>query len=117
MSGVRLGSLEASEMLDVLHFMMEEDMLTEYGEAKSDMRVLIWRDIYGVEYPHEYRYKKKSGNGTNLPNAHASAGGDNPYGDLSPVDPQMESKGYIPPTPMSNDPNNPFGDALLPPLG
>lgn len=114
MSGVRLGALEASDMLDVLHFMMEEDMLTEFGEAKSDMRILIWRELYGTEYPTEYRFKKKSTSGR-FPGAH-SAGGDNPYGDLSPVDPTMESKAYVPPTPQSNDLSNPFDGVLDAPL-
>lgn len=102
-------------MLDVLHFMMEEDMLTEFAEAKSDMRILIYRDIYGREYPHEYRVKSKNKNG--MPSGAHSAAGENPYGDLSPVDPVMESKGYIPPTPVSDNPADPFGGVLDAPLG
>ncbi len=111
MSGVHLEALSSTEMLHVLHFMMEEDFLTEYAEAQSDMRVLMYRQFYGVEYPHAYRYKKSSQSG-----ARYASQGDNPYGDMTPLDPVMESKGYVPPTPMSDNDADPFGGLLDAPL-
>ena len=52
-------------MLDVLHFLFEEDWVPaspEMIEARSEVRVVLYRDMYGREYKHKIASRKKNGN-------------------------------------------------------
>ena len=73
MSNIRLGDTEAGEMLDILHFLMEDDLHVtsmESAESRSGIRVSLYRDFYNVKYEYEYKPKKNSrpGSHSDMPN-------------------------------------------------
>lgn len=105
-------------MLDVIHFLLEEDVVTSTGEqskARSEFREQIYRDLYRRTYRFDSRGRKDrtsdsiGGTGTSI----------------VPDDGRMTSdaqglthKPYIPPTDMEigPDPTKPFR-GLEAPLG
>jgi hypothetical protein len=96
--GLALGEMEASKMLDVIHFFFEEDARytsPEEAQGVSDMRTRLYGSMYNVTY----RYKMNS-----------TGGSGNGYAD-------GEVKPYIPPTEMDADSGLPFGSALEAPIG
>lgn len=114
--------MEASEMVDVLHYLFEDDFLSthpEIVEAKSDIRTLIYESLY----EEEYRYKVKKSNTTY--NANGQSVSDGFYGaydaedDLTPFDPMAggPTKPYVPPTDFDGNSPLPFGGVLDGPLG
>lgn len=53
MSGVSLGDLPSYDMLDVLHYMYEEDMTPTWeheSEFKDSIRSTIYRELYDTQY-------------------------------------------------------------------
>jgi hypothetical protein len=121
MSGVRLGELGSSDMIDVLHFMFEEDMFTATGEEaehKSRVRTTLYREFYNKEYG----YKISSSSGS-------ASGGDllppldeeyeikqfNPHPQDSPV--KTKPKPFVPTTNFNPDSVLPFGKDIDSPLG
>lgn len=96
--GLTLGEMEMSQMLDVIHFLFEED--ARYSTAEEAQAVSEFRStIYGVLYGTTYKYKVSSSSGGG---AGRSGGGVKPY---------------IPPTEFDPDTGMPFGDVLDAPLG
>jgi hypothetical protein len=91
LNGVKLKELDASDMLDVIHYILEEDMTPAFVEdeakAKVKIRSVIYREMYGVTY----------NSGSAASEGYASSG------DVMP---------YVPPT----DPED-FGKILGSPLG
>lgn len=82
MLGMRLLDLEASDALDVLHVLLEEDAVgfgEKHLQARSRVRGVIRNELYGV-HPHAPRT-------AGGPDAHAPP-----------------AKHYIPPTPMDDLP-------------
>lgn len=107
-----------SDMLDVIHFFLEEDSTNvstaEQAEAKDSIRISIYKNMYDTEY--KYASTKSSTGIENL---------DDPFGDDDddmpvPVDPFARSnvvKPYVPPTDFDPDAAKPFGRILDAPLG
>jgi hypothetical protein len=97
--GIDLKEMEASDMLDVLHFLYEEDLsFSTIEEARwVDVRR---KHIYKELYNEDYKY---------LSMANPEAGTDDPDG--------VSVKPYIPPTDFNPDSMNPFGDVLDAPIG
>lgn len=65
MSNVRLAELDSRDLVDVLHYMFEDDTAyatAEQAEARSTIRELLYRDLYNKTY--KYAYSGKSGTGT-----------------------------------------------------
>ena len=91
-------------MLDVLHFLFEEDSrfaTAEEAESVSAGRTALYKDLYNVDYKYKIKPQgKKSGNS----------------GEFSYSDPD-EVKPYIPPTEFDPDSFNPFGQVLDAPIG
>lgn len=129
MSGVDLLEMEASQMMDVLHFQFEE-YFTFYGEehlgSANGIRNSIWTNLYGTKFKYEIKASKR-------PSSNASASYTDSYGSysdddlsgLGSVDPFSprdrsengeEIKPYIPPTDFNPDATNPF-PGLDGPLG
>jgi hypothetical protein len=110
-SGIELKELEASTMLDVVHYLFEDDLRMggfEDPEAISKMRTQIYRVMYNREYRTGIA---TSGSKYNVNTANGA--------DLTPFDPGSPTttkKPYIPAT--SFDPNSPlpFGQNLDAPL-
>jgi len=104
-----LSKLPMSDFLDIAHYCFETDnppSEKEVHEAKHSARSMIY-GVYGVEYSW--------GSSSSSP----SYGFDSNYSAESTPKtamPKMTHTPYVPPTPMTNDPNNPF-EGLDAPLG
>lgn len=116
MNGVKLSSMEMSDMLDVIHYIFEEDLYASTAEevdAKSKVRAHIYNSFYNKPY----KYASSSSTSTNK-----FASGDDYMGDdlsgLQPFDPSRQAtKPYIPPTEFNEKEYLPFGKTLDAPLG
>jgi len=115
MSGIRLLEMEASEMLDVIHYLFEEDLVSthpELVEAKTEMRDVIYRDLYEESYNYGIKTSKNKYNSLDR-----DPPSDGFYGDLKPFDPTAgPTKPYTPPTDFDEDSPLPFGSSLDAPL-
>jgi hypothetical protein len=109
--------MEANEMLDVIHYFFEDDLVAasgEQAEAKSETRSVVYRTLYGTRY--KYALSKSGGNtysdGSNLPD-------DGYFGDLDPFDPSENNvrKQFVPASEFDADSPLPFGRVLDAPLG
>lgn len=127
MSGVNLSSLEVDDMLDVLHYLFEEDMYVgsiEEIESRKKTRKLIYEEMYGREY--EYGVTTKPENDFYSDDiypddgymSHVEDEGDH----IVPFDPddsgvEFKKKPYIPPTDFNPNSSMPFGSKIDGPLG
>ena len=53
--GLKLKEMELADMLDVLHYFFEEDVLvrsSEEAEAKTQIRSVLYKDLYGTTYKY-----------------------------------------------------------------
>lgn len=121
MGGLRLTEMEASDMCDVLHYFMEEDLsasTAEQAEAKSESRSVIYKTLYGK--PYKYAMNKSSSSGSSSYAADGSSLPDDGfYGDLDvePFNPSENvHKPYVPPTELIEESPLPFGRVLDAPL-
>ncbi len=118
MSGLALKEMEASEMIDVLHFFFEEDLFVvseEEMEAKSSVRTALYQSFYGETYKYAYkkndRNRSASGNSFDPNEFHNE--------DLIPFDPSAPpkpTKPYTPPTDFVEESPLPFGELLDGPI-
>lgn len=113
MSGVRLLELQASDMLDVIHYIFEDDALAttaEHGDAKDRFRIAIYEGLYGQSYDYG------STVATYLPDAPEAS---HDYGDVPPAFNARggKTKAYIPPTKFNESLVNPYEGVLDAPLG
>ena len=91
-------------MLDVLHFLFEEDsrfVSAEEAESVTALRSSLYRSFYGKSYA--YGLPKK--------NINVSANNDDFFSDPSVTKP------YIPPTEFDPESFNPYGSVLDAPIG
>lgn len=108
--------MEASEMVDVIHYLFEEDASRyssgEQAEAVSAMRTQLYLS-YGKTYQYAVKGSKSSGK-SYIPKGAAADYGfdDDPLAGMS-----GETKSYIPPTDFNPDSALPFGSDLDAPLG
>jgi hypothetical protein len=112
-SGLKLEEMELSEMLDVLHYYMEEDYnfsSPEQVDAKAKLRKTIYRTMYNTEYrfgANTSSNKNVTASGIDLDNLES----------VEPVDPlKGPTKSYVPPTDFNPESIKPFGDVLDAPL-
>ncbi len=122
MNGLNLKEMSASDMIDVLHYFLEDDMnfsSAEQADAKDRSREIIYRDLYN----HSYAYS----NTQERANAKYSAGGQNftKDFDLSAVDEEKiqvfdpmkkPPKPFVPTTQVNASAARPFGSVLDEPL-
>lgn len=111
MNGINLSQMEMSDMLDVMHFFMEEDFsqssTAEQSEAKDKARELIYSSLYN----RPYTLGKKRSN-------YQTANSSGEFYEDSSVDPLKEpTKSFIPATDFNPNSPKPFGDVLDAPLG
>lgn len=120
MQGIRLAELEASEMLDVLHYYFEEDyMVTSEEQAiyKQRFRKHVYETLYGSSYA--YYDESYDTAAKELESGTDDLGTSEPEELINPFNPRekKETKAFIEPTlPMENS-QKPFGDVLDVPLG
>ena len=120
MHGLDLKEMAASDMLDVLHYFMEEDMdyiNNEQLEAKSEIRSRMYDSLYGVKYQYATT-KTKNSNIADLEFGPENDLDESPMADVKPFNPREASvtKGYVPPTALDANSELPFGSALDAPL-
>ena len=113
--------MPAEELIDVLHYMFEEDMYVSGAgeiEARSKTRQLLYQEFYGKEY----QYGVTTGDDS-------SGGFDDVYPEdgfqeneiivpFDPDEPPMKkaTKSYVPPTDFNPDSAMPFGMNLDAPM-
>jgi len=117
MSGIKLGSLEASDMVDVLHFLFEEDNYFASGEemdARNKVRTSIYHDMYGEEYQYGSTSGQSTQNSEYMTEYPPESDDD---ADIKPFNPRAkEVQAYSAPTPFNPDSASPFGSILDSPL-
>jgi len=112
MNGLQLGEMEASEMLDVIHVVFEEDYTNvssaEQVEVKNRIRKVMYREFYD----RTYEYSGKNEYEVDGPLEPAVD-----YSDVKPFDPKAAArKPYIPPTSFNPEAPKPFGKNIDAPL-
>jgi hypothetical protein len=106
--------MEASDMLDVIHFFFEEDIKASSKE-EHDSVTAVRNTLYSTFYGVEYKYGGSSSNSTGR--AYVSNSNYDFDDGLSEFSPAKAKKPYIPPTNVNPDSYLPFGDVLDAPLG
>lgn len=89
-------------MLDVLHYLFEEDATYDYNEQvehKSRMRSIVYETLYKTDYAYKNAAQREMVD---------------EFGESMSMSPDIdrEVKPYIPPTQFNPDAPNPFGAAL-----
>jgi hypothetical protein len=122
MSGVRLRELEASDLLDVLHFLFIQDNSynsEEQMKSQSAIRTSVYEKLYGTTYKYQHHDKSSALKGPNggyiaaedlelMPEDEA----------IKPFDPKTEpTKPFVPATKFDPEADLPFGKVLGAPLG
>ena len=101
MSGLQLTGMEASDMLDVIHYLFEDDMRFSSGEmadAVTKSRTSLYEQMYGTTYIF-------SDVSSNSQNRYASGPKNfDDFDDIKPYDPtKKKTKPYIPATKVDPD--------------
>jgi hypothetical protein len=116
-NGLNLKEMEASDMLDVLHYFIEEDMnylSAEHADGRSRTREILYQDFYGYRYPYA---------SSNTANVSAQGGITKNFDD--PIDDEEivafnplkgPTKAFVPATPVDASSRKPFGAILDEPL-
>jgi hypothetical protein len=117
MNGVKLRTLDAPDLLDVLHYMYETDLFEatmELQEAKDKARTVIYEEMYESYYPYGTSSVSSDNYGLPLDDEFS----DDPL--PKPLDPKAMTsrpKAYTPATKFNPDAVNPYGGLLDAPLG
>lgn len=109
MNGIQLTSMEASDMLDVIHYLFEEDLrfsTGEQAEAVGKSREIIYKQLYDIDYIFS---------GSNRSSRARSGSSFDDFDNIQPFDPKKKvTKPYIPPTQFDPDSGLPMsGNGLL----
>jgi hypothetical protein len=92
MSNVDLLSLDASDMLDVIHYIFEEDVMVS-SEDEEQFKSATREALYDVFYGKPYKYKSRKSSANTVFGADGEI-----YEDLKPFDPTNNSQGNQNPT-------------------
>lgn len=115
MNNLDLKEMEASDMLDVLHYFFEEDLYyssAEQAEGRDRARQRIYEDFYNKRYP----YASSSGQGVSR-NFDVDIAEE--VEEVTPFDPMQKmqpTKPYVAPTPVNASSRLPFGNVLDGPM-
>lgn len=109
-------SLDAADLIDVLHYYFEEDANLASGE-QMEARDKMRSTIYGELYLRSYKYGSSSSTTTDFSALDDPLDDDMPV----PVDPMAKSfsavKPFVPATEINEGSSKPFGRLLDAPLG
>lgn len=117
MNGVKLRTLDAPDLLDVLHYMYETDLFTATSEmldARDKARSMIYEQMYGTVYP--YDSSKVTDDGDDVYGPPLGEDEDLPV-PMNPKAMTSRPKAYTPATKFNPDAVNPYGGVLDAPLG
>jgi hypothetical protein len=117
--GVDLESLDGPVMVDVVHYIFEDDhayVSQESMEAQSSLRVNLYRTLYNKEYKYAVKSQSKQ-QGAYAQDFDFDYGPEDD-GLVTPFSPKEKepTKPYVPPTPFNPNSADPFGGVLSPPL-
>jgi len=119
-NGIRLEEMEASDMLDVIHYFFEQDVIFvsgEQAESQSDVRSRLYKDLYNTSYKYPHKTRGSGANGRNYIDPAVI---DEPFvkEDLpKPFDPRANKpKPFVPATKLNPDAADPFGGILDAPI-
>ena len=104
--GLRLKEMVVTDMVDVLHYFLEEDLRYHTAE-EADAVEKVRTQIYGSMYQTNYKYR------TNRQSSRSSYGGSDSFDGFSS---SSERKPYIPPTEFNPNSSMPYGSLLDAPL-
>jgi hypothetical protein len=115
MNGIDLKELDASDMIDIIHYLFEEDMKVaskEEMDAISEVRKVVYEEFYSTSY-----FLAKTSSKYSTPNASGNFSEES-FETITPFDPNIKnaSKKYIPPTQFDPESVKPFGDILDGPI-
>jgi hypothetical protein len=113
--------MDASDMLDVIHYFFEEDFRYSTNEEsiyKDEFR----KSFYKKVYKYDYRYVSESETSDRAYrdfDADAMEEADAPQETIEPFNPRARksSKAFIEATPIVGDESTPFGSILDGPIG
>lgn len=111
-SGLRLADMDSRDMLDVLHYFLEDDMnmgTAEQAEARDAARKHIYEEMYNSTYKYGV---KKSNAAPVIKDFDAEPEEKLP----EPFNPAAKPKRFIPPTNFDGESALPFGNTLDAPL-
>jgi hypothetical protein len=112
MHGVDLLSMEATDMIDVIHYLFEQDTIfvsEEQMRSHSGVRVAIYETLYGV--PYKYKVPdKKTGNQRAYVAEDMETLSTEESRDIKPFNPKEQpTKPFTPATTFDPEAANPFG--------
>jgi len=112
MSGLQLSGMDTSDMLDVMHVILEDDITSaqsgEHIDAKDKVRTLFYREFYDKKFILSSKSRGNDFADIDLPLDE----------EIQPFDlRKQETKPYFPPTDFDEESAKPFGKVLDEPLG
>jgi hypothetical protein len=112
--------MEASQMLDVVHYLFEEDSVytsREHIASSSEMRKQLYENLYNTNYRYYVDVKAYDSDGKNGGRKYIDDNEFNPAD--QPFDPmqQSETKPFVQPTELKENAYLPYGPSLDAPLG
>lgn len=119
MNGLDLRTMPANDMVDVLHYLFEDDLsasTAEQAEARSKARVSIYRDLYGFEY--KYSVDTTGASHPDYNSAEYGSPEESQEKAIVPFSPVRQPvKPFISATPVNAASSKPFGKVLDEPIG
>lgn len=115
MSGVRLKELDSSDLIDVIHYLFEEDIYyvsKEQGESREKVRKMMYSEFYKKDYEYAMFEEKQKFDFDDI-GLEEQAEEIRPF-DVS--DKKRQIKPYVPPTAMDDESPVPFGSIIDAPL-
>jgi hypothetical protein len=102
--------MEASDMLDVIHYLFEKDA-TVNSQEEYDTKNSVRDVIYETVYKRKFAYSTK---GSRDFSSNSQAGNPEPFDEFDNYVPNTSNnvKPYVPPTNFNPDSDNPFGSVL-----
>jgi hypothetical protein len=119
--GLRLAEMDASDMLDVIHYFFEDDYRYSNNEEsiyKDEFRKSFYKQVYS----YEYKYASDDGGSKSSYrdfDASATSSLEDVEEVIEPFNPRKKkaTKAFVEATPMVGDEIKPFGSILDGPIG
>lgn len=112
MSGLRLAEMDMSDMLDVIHVLLEEDYSNAVSKEQVDAKTRVRKVMYKQFYNRNLHYEEDDFSVEPPLDSNVD------YSDVKPFEPRKAAaKPYIEPTKFNPEAPMPFGKNIDSPLG